>query len=108
MNCLLCGKDFIKYRKWQKFCSPKCQMKYWGIINHSHLKEYQKYYKRTYSKEVEVIKVSDNYIKNLIVGKRDLLISYKDIPPKLIELKRAELLLKRSIKKESGKCQVQS
>ena len=46
--------------------------------------------------------LSDHYIKELVIRYNDL--SFADVPPELIELKRKQLLLKRQIK-NNGKIQ---
>ena len=31
LNCPICEQSFLPKREWQKFCSPKCQIKYWKM-----------------------------------------------------------------------------
>lgn len=58
-------------------------------------KRYTERKKRDKKKGVE--NLSKEYIKNLLINKTDKQIGFKDIPDWLIELKRANLLLKRKI-----------
>jgi len=31
--CLVCRATYVKYRRWQSFCSPRCRKRGW-LINH--------------------------------------------------------------------------
>lgn len=83
--CLKCGKFFRNQRHTRTYCSDECR--------------------KSDPKHRDKVLQSDSYIKTLLITGSTT--SRKDIPPELIELKRAELLLKRSIRKESKACQQQ-
>ena len=29
--CLACGRGYVRYRRWQSFCSPKCRKQAWEL-----------------------------------------------------------------------------
>lgn len=78
---------------------------FWGINwkrrNKEAFDRYQKAYQPQYQKKYQKRQreqLADSYVKSVIIGKSRL--SPKDIPQKLVELKRQQLTLTRLIKKE--------
>ena len=86
----------------------------WAANNPDRVKTYQKpkpdgYYRTPKMKERYRLKskresdqVTDNFVKNILLGKSGSLaretLSFKDIPQKLVEIKRKSILLNRQLK----------
>lgn len=93
-----CGNSFLKRRPLQIYCSPKCrkQIEKDRKKQSNDYRNRQKKYHSEFIKK-EVVNMTDKYIKLLLTYA-----GYDSPDREIIELKRSQLILKRTINEKAN------
>lgn len=112
LYCFLLRKETVKasYEKHKSdpyiIASKKARLRKWKDNNREHIRAYEIDYNKKSNVKLEcrrrsakkmIDNLEDQYIKSLLIAKSPVKLSKKDIPQKLIELERSQLLLKRKL-----------